>query len=216
MPAECYSLTAFMAMLHSLSDHRCEWAALGRFENPPVLYESPKWSRETCHVRNVLITQECQVKLCLCVAVQWCKLLKEFFFFFYTSPIFSAFYSSRSSEFRPVISNNARWFLCQQIGKAIEICNCARPPEGSAHKRGLGCLFLWRWWKVADLRLVFLCSCWELLPSAWINCSVSQQELLCWCFTGNPNVQRDVWLLTTALFPVCFGLRPKKYEWNYS
>lgn len=34
MPAECYSLTAFMAMLHSLSDHRCEWVALGRFESP--------------------------------------------------------------------------------------------------------------------------------------------------------------------------------------
>lgn len=34
MPAECYSLTAFMAMLRSLSDHRCVRAALGHFEKP--------------------------------------------------------------------------------------------------------------------------------------------------------------------------------------
>lgn len=34
MPAECYSLTAFMATLHSLSDHRCAWVALGCFESP--------------------------------------------------------------------------------------------------------------------------------------------------------------------------------------
>lgn len=180
-----------------LSDHRCEWAALGRFENPPVLYESPQWSRETCHVRDVLITQECQVKLCLCVAVQWCKLLKETPHPTSAHPQRSAFYSSHSSEFRAVISNNARWFLCQQIGKATEICNCVRAPGAISSQRVLGCLFSWRWWKVADSRLVFLCSCLELLPSAWINCSVSQQELLCWRFTGNSKVRRDVWLLQT-------------------
>lgn len=168
---------------------------------------SPQWSREPCHMRDVLITQECQVNLCLCVADASC-----FFFFFYTSPVFSAFYSSHSTEFRPVICHNAQWFLCQRIGKAVKICNCVRALEQFAHKRRLACLFLWRWWKVADLgysAVVGSCSPLHGLTA------VSQQELLCWCFTGNPNVQRNVWFLPTALSRPCFGLLTKKHQWNY-
>ena len=94
---------------------------------PPVLYGSPQWSGETCHGRDVLITQECQVKLCLCVAVQWCKLLK-------CPPHYPAFYSSHSSEFRPVISDHKQWFLCQQIGKAVGSSHCVRALQPSPHK----------------------------------------------------------------------------------
>lgn len=67
MPAECYNLTALMAVLLSLSDHRCECSALHCFENSLVLNGSPKWSREMCHMRHVLITMECQMRfLYLC------------------------------------------------------------------------------------------------------------------------------------------------------
>lgn len=60
------------------SDHRCE-SDCPRLLRGPLrsCVRVPGGSRETCRVRDVLITQECQVKLCLCVAVQWCKLLKE-------------------------------------------------------------------------------------------------------------------------------------------
>lgn len=70
MPAECYSLTAFRATRRSRSDHRCE-------RHCPRLLRVPGGWRETCHVRDVLITQECQSELCLCAATPPCKPLKE-------------------------------------------------------------------------------------------------------------------------------------------
>ncbi len=129
------------AVLRSLSDDTCEHSAL-----PAALCEGPRWSEGTCHVRDVLIRRECQVKP------------RSFLPFF------------------QVIS----WLLCQQIGKAAQICSS---------ESEVACF------RFSDEEPAFLGGCFLC---------VLRQKLLCWSFTGNLKMQRDVWLpLTHTHFFSC-------------
>lgn len=84
---------------------------------PSVLYGSPSWSRQMCQMcklrRNVRLSF---------VFVWACNgagsPLKHHHD--HTFPL--AFYSSLSSQFRPVISNNVQSFFYQHIGKAYRAC----------------------------------------------------------------------------------------------